>query len=248
MDGISVGFACLEAVSYPGSGGSVAPACLTIELALRGTLDVSSRELHPDEVVAHRGGELLGRPSSPGSTLLAIGVSPNAPMAQPFLGRFDRAEIVRVPSLPRFRLGFTGELSTNDSQRSMALGGLVMNLVADCLRGLKSDSASPIQAILGILDREFRTPISLSEIAKRVGMRPSTLGSRFHREMGMTVGAYARQKRVELARGLLVESDMGLAEIARAAGFYDQSHLDRCFRQVSGSTPGAVRRSARERR
>jgi len=32
-----------------------------------------------------------------------------------------------------------------------------------------------------------------------------------------------------------------LSEIALAAGFYDQSHMTRVFRRVTGRTPGAHR-------
>jgi AraC-like DNA-binding protein len=244
-DGMELGFATLDAVTFPASGGTIASACGTIELALRGTLRIADRDLHPDEIVAHRHGELLARPSSSGSTLVAIGVHPDAPIAQSFLRRLRRVEIVRVPSLPRFRLDLTGQLGIQDSQRSMALGGVVMNLVAECIRCLKTEAESPMQTVLEVLDREFRNPLTIAELAARVGMRPTTLATRFHREIGMTIGAYTRQKRVELARSLLVETDMGVADIARAAGFYDQSHLDRCFRRVSGTTPTALRRSAK---
>lgn len=242
--GIEVGFATLYAVTYPHAGGST-PACLTIELALRGALLLGDRELHGDDVVAHPGGDLLAQPARTGSMLLAIAVHPDAPIAQRYKDRFQRAEIVRMMSLPRFRTALTGELDTVDSKRSMALGGLVMSLLADCLRALESDAATEIDSVIEVIARECRGDVSVGNLAEQFGMRPSTLASRFRRATGMSVGAYVRQQRVELAKRLLVDSEMPVAAVARAAGFYDESHLDRCFRQLTGSTPAAYRRAAR---
>jgi len=42
---------------------------------------------------------------------------------------------------------------------------------------------------------------------------------------------------------MLARSDLTLPEIAIAAGFADQSHLARHFRQMLGTTPGEFRRS-----
>lgn len=247
-DGIDLGFGALYLVAYPAAPTRVAPASVTIELALRGALRLLDRDLHPDEVVIHRGPDLIATPAHFGATMLAFGVRPDAPVAGKLLARSEEVVVVRVPALPRHRLDLTAELGAKDSQRSMAIGGVIMNLAAECLRRLKTSSESPIRDALEVLDREFHVPVSLRDLARRVGLRPSTLASRFHREVGMTVGAYTRCKRVELARRLLAESDMPVAEVARAAGFYDQSHLDRCFRKVTGVTPGEARRAAREQR
>jgi transcriptional regulator GlxA family with amidase domain len=50
-----------------------------------------------------------------------------------------------------------------------------------------------------------------------------------------------RRRRVEAASRLLRFSTQPLAEIAIAAGFFDQSHMNRCFGAVLGRTPLAVR-------
>jgi len=49
------------------------------------------------------------------------------------------------------------------------------------------------------------------------------------------------QRRVERVKHLLIETDLPLAEIAVAAGFADQSHCTRRFRELVGITPRRFR-------
>jgi AraC-like DNA-binding protein len=64
---------------------------------------------------------------------------------------------------------------------------------------------------------------------------------RFRRQLGITPKAYARLLRFEHATTLLMEPGTcrSLAEVAMAAGYYDQSHLNRDFAALAGTTPGA---------
>jgi AraC family transcriptional regulator len=55
---------------------------------------------------------------------------------------------------------------------------------------------------------------------------------------------YVRRLRVEHARRELMTTSRSLADIAHSAGFADQAHLSRVFRQLTGVTPGAFRRVA----
>jgi AraC family transcriptional regulator len=50
-----------------------------------------------------------------------------------------------------------------------------------------------------------------------------------------------RRRRVEAAAILLESSDKSLAEIAAAAGFCDQSHMNRAFKKHLGRTPSIAR-------
>ena len=60
--------------------------------------------------------------------------------------------------------------------------------------------------------------------------------------MGEGVGETRRRRRVETASALLRNTRLPLAEVALAAGFCDQSHMNRCFAAVLGRTPLQVRR------
>jgi transcriptional regulator GlxA family with amidase domain len=50
--------------------------------------------------------------------------------------------------------------------------------------------------------------------------------------------------RIVRARELLAQG-LDCTEVAHAAGFADQSHLNRCFKETTGTTPGAYARACR---
>ncbi|MBL8174711.1 MAG: helix-turn-helix transcriptional regulator [Bryobacterales bacterium] len=81
---------------------------------------------------------------------------------------------------------------------------------------------------------------SLFEIATRLGVSPSHLATAFRRFHRCTAGDYVRRLRVEHACRKIA-GGAELAGVALDAGFCDQSHFTRAFRQVMGVTPGEYR-------
>jgi AraC-like DNA-binding protein len=83
---------------------------------------------------------------------------------------------------------------------------------------------------------------SLEEMAAMFDLSPFSFLRLFQRETGMWPHRFQIQCRVERARDL-IEKGRSLAEAALEAGFCDQSHLNRRFREIFGMTPGCYRRS-----
>src|ERR1700694_155905 len=54
---------------------------------------------------------------------------------------------------------------------------------------------------------------------------------------------YVMRRRVERAQGLMLHSDVSLAQIAIDCGFADQAHFNKSFRRILGESPGAWRRA-----
>jgi AraC-like DNA-binding protein len=86
------------------------------------------------------------------------------------------------------------------------------------------------------IDADPAASITLSALATEAGLSRYQLIRAFSRQLGLTPHAYIVQRRIQLARRL-IRARRGLAEAAALAGFYDQSHLTRCFVRQFGVTP-----------
>jgi AraC-like DNA-binding protein len=89
--------------------------------------------------------------------------------------------------------------------------------------------------------------LDLQSLAWAAGVTRFQVIRDFKVTTGLTPGAYVRNRRLQLARGLIAQG-AGLAEAAAAAGFSDQSHLSRVFRRSQGITPGMFRQAWNDRR
>ncbi|WP_170936947.1 MULTISPECIES: helix-turn-helix domain-containing protein [Rhodomicrobium] len=95
------------------------------------------------------------------------------------------------------------------------------------------------------IDANLEARIELAELAEIANLSRCHFAYAFKRSLGETPHRYVMSRRLEKARALLAETEMPLAEIAIAAGFADQSHFSRCFRDVFGLSPSQFRRSQR---
>lgn len=88
------------------------------------------------------------------------------------------------------------------------------------------------------------SPQSIDQLARHAGIRPAWLGQAYNAAMGEGLRQTMLRKRVECAVILLRETSLPAADIAVAAGFYDQSHMIRCFQALLARTPSVVRAEA----
>ena len=87
--------------------------------------------------------------------------------------------------------------------------------------------------------------IDLAALAAIAGLSLYHFARAFKQSAGVTPHHYLVQRRVERAQEMLARTELSLSEIALAAGFSDQSHFARHFRQMLGRTPGQFRWSQR---
>lgn len=77
--------------------------------------------------------------------------------------------------------------------------------------------------------------------ARRAGAHPAHASRLFRRCYGASITEFAQMHSVRRALRSLTRASEPLSEVALAAGFYDQSHMTRVFRRITGRTPGAHR-------
>jgi AraC-like DNA-binding protein len=128
------------------------------------------------------------------------------------------------------------------SSDAMACEAALLALVAR----LQAHAASPprvrhapsacVRRARARIDDDPAAPVTLAELAGEAGLSRYRLLRAFARELGLPPHAYIVQRRLTLARRL-IRARVALAEVAVRAGFYDQSHLTRCFVRHVGVTP-----------
>jgi AraC family transcriptional regulator len=138
------------------------------------------------------------------------------------------------------------ELSRTDAASGLAPEGLAFELLAELFRSRETiDPRRPPgwqQIVRDLLHDQFQEDLSLEEIASAAGVHPAHLARVFRSHHGCSIGDYLRSLRIEFACQQLSSTHAALVDVALAAGFADQSHFTRCFKQVTGLTPGQFRR------
>ncbi|MCI0459630.1 MAG: helix-turn-helix transcriptional regulator [Gemmataceae bacterium] len=146
--------------------------------------------------------------------------------------------------LARLAFRLYQEFCRPDGFSPLAVEGLVLELVAERARCAppRADCRPPwLVRALEMLHVQFAASLSLTGLAREVGVHPVHLARTFRVHCGCSVGEYLRQLRVEYASQRLAASDASLVEIALAAGFADQSHFTRTFQRLRGLTPATFR-------
>lgn len=85
--------------------------------------------------------------------------------------------------------------------------------------------------------------MNLSTASQTVGMSPGYFSAFFIREAGMGFKEYVTEQRVKLAQRLLLESSDSINVISERCGFLSPSYFISVFKNQTGMTPGAYRKS-----
>jgi AraC family transcriptional regulator len=125
----------------------------------------------------------------------------------------------------------------------LAAEGLVLEMLAAACRAESAERKLPpwMRRVIELLHAEFRRSLTINDVALEVGVHPIHLSRVFRRFQRQTVGEYVRGLRIRYACGQLRAADLPLADLALSAGFSDQSHFTRVFKQRTGITPGDFR-------
>lgn len=88
---------------------------------------------------------------------------------------------------------------------------------------------------------DLSRPITLTEVADKLDMNASSLSRLFRQEMGSSFSEYVTNARLNLAKKLLLESNLKIHDIAQNVGYGSVSHFVQVFGENAGMTPGTFR-------
>jgi len=93
------------------------------------------------------------------------------------------------------------------------------------------------------VDANLSGKIVIKDLAASLDMSVGHFCRAFKRTFGMPARIWIRQRRIELAQGLMLTTGASLSEIALSCGMSDQSHFTRSFRRTVGQTPFSWRQT-----
>ena len=157
--------------------------------------------------------------------------------------------VYRNSSLAWLMMRLRSEFHSGDDESQLVVEGLVLELIAETSRSRRRLNANTaplwLQQAKEFLYDQFSQPLSLSLVAEFVGVHPIYLANSFRQYYHMSVGEYIRRCRVNFACRKITTSNDSLVDIALAAGFSNQSHFSRVFKQVTRMTPATYRDGCR---
>ncbi len=105
---------------------------------------------------------------------------------------------------------------------------------------INSNDLIAIRKSVDILKNNLGSPPCLNELAKSVGMSASKFKILFPKIYGMPPYEYLRQKKMEKAMSLLLNSEMNVTEVAMEVGYNSLSHFSKAFFKAHRIKPSRV--------
>lgn len=160
------------------------------------------------------------------------------------------------PLLGRFVGALAAAASVNGPMAPLFVESACQSVIAYLVRSqLQRDRAEVrpaglqswrLHKVTDFIQANSTTAMSLQAMADQAGLSRMHFAAQFLLATGMTPHRYLTESRLGIARRLLSEGTLSLAEIALETGFHSQAHFTTVFRKSTGLTPGRWRTQAME--
>ena len=105
-------------------------------------------------------------------------------------------------------------------------------------------TSNTVSRALALIDAGALDESGIDRLAERVGVGERQFRRLFRQHLGASPVSVAQTKRILLAKQLIVETRLPMAEVAFASGFRSIRRFNESFRRLFGRPPGALRRAA----
>ncbi len=135
----------------------------------------------------------------------------------------------------------------------LMIDGIVRAICSILVRGDLAAGPSPadrvhmsrvkLNRVIDFVEARLDQELSLDDLAGVADLSPFHFSRVFKLTTGETPYHFVCSRRLARAQQLLIESEVGLAELALACGFASQSHFTAAFSKAFGTSPGRYRRA-----
>jgi len=98
------------------------------------------------------------------------------------------------------------------------------------------------ESLLDYVRTHLTEPLTVTDLARRVGMSPRNFSRVFLAEVGQTPAKAVERVRVEAAQAALETRTSSVAEVAARSGFGDSERMRRALGRCCGTSPSSLRR------
>ncbi len=123
---------------------------------------------------------------------------------------------------------------------------LLMELALDdpggAPEGRRRHAPKAVRRVAQMIHDRYVEPLGADDFADEADLSQGYLAREFRRAYGMTMHAFLRRRRIEVATHLLRTTDLPIKAIARRVGIADVPYFHRQFRTVTGITPASLQR------
>ena len=100
--------------------------------------------------------------------------------------------------------------------------------------------SASLERVKDRIDEECSEPLRLRDLSALAGVSPTRLLRAFAGAYGLSPHRYQQSRRIARAKRMIL-SGTALSEVAASCGYADQTHLNRWFLRIQGTTPGRLR-------
>ena len=116
------------------------------------------------------------------------------------------------------------------------------NAMADWQVGKSAEESRPIRMARKYIHQHYAEALTLQMLSDLVALNATYFSSAFKRETGQTFLDYVTQVRVDAAKEMLADTELGIGDIAERVGYQDIKYFYKRFKKFAGLGPKEYRK------
>ncbi|MBQ9156587.1 MAG: response regulator [Eubacterium sp.] len=114
------------------------------------------------------------------------------------------------------------------------------------VKGKLSDGG--MKSVVDYIERNIKRGISLEDVANHVNISTYYLSKIFKKEMGVNFITYVTDRKMDLAKEMLINTDIPVLNIALDLAYNEANYFSKAFKKKTGLTPSEYREKYRVRK